>query len=515
MLKKHSQLFEGLFVVADLLVVSCAWAFSYWLRFHTDVFPVEKGIPLFSNYLKMLVFVIAVWPFVFKRFGLYKPRRGTSRINELWQVTKANSLSVLLVLSATFLFWEKSVPFSRLVFLIFLISSTISTLLVRSVIRGALRFFRKKGYNLRYILIVGSGELAEQVSKRLLKHPEFGYELLGCLASDEEYRILLSAENEAQHQTKAVSNLSYRQSSGSAFGYAGGSSFTQPVDLRVIGGGKESKLPVIGSYSDLEKYLAAGGIDQLIVALPFSDNDKLKSVISTIGDSIVDVKIVPDFHQFIQLGSLVEDMEGLPVMSLASTPLVGYNRIAKRIFDIIFGSFFLIILSPLMIVTALLVKLTSRGPVFFLQERVGLDGTKFHIYKFRTMKVDAEQNGAQFAVNNDPRTTLIGGALRKLNIDELPQLINVISGKMSLVGPRPERSVFIEQFRKHIPRYMLRHKVQAGMTGWAQVNGWRGNTSIARRIEHDLYYIENWSLSFDLKIIALTLFKSFRDRNAY
>ena len=202
-------------------------------------------------------------------------------------------------------------------------------------------------------------------------------------------------------------------------------------------------------------------------------------------------------------------------MSLTATPLSGINRLAKRVLDLIFGSLFFVLALPVMLAALVLVKVTSRGPIFYSQERMGLDGQVFSIYKFRTMYLEAESSGAKFAVAGDPRVTPVGKILRKLNIDELPQLLNVILGHMSLVGPRPERPVFIENFRKQIPRYMLRHKVQAGMTGWAQVNGWRGNTSIERRIEHDLYYIEHWSLALDLKIIGMTFAKSFLDRNAY
>jgi len=253
----------------------------------------------------------------------------------------------------------------------------------------------------------------------------------------------------------------------------------------------------------------------VIVALPFSDHDCMEAVIFSVGDSMVDVRIVPDFHRFIQLGAQVDEFDGLPVVGLVSTPLYGINRLIKRVLDIVLASVSLLFAVPIILVSAALVKLTSRGPIFYSQDRVGLDGRTFTIYKLRTMHVDAEAGGAKFAVRGDSRVTLVGSFLRRLNIDELPQLANVLFGTMSLVGPRPERDVFIQEFKRHVPRYMLRHKVQAGMTGWAQVNGWRGNTSIERRIEHDLYYIEHWSLALDLKILGLTIINGFRDRNAY
>lgn len=500
MLKRHSQIFEGMFTASDLLVVSCAWTLSYWIRFVSGYIPVDKGIPPFVDYARMLIFVWLVWAFVFRRFNLYRPMRGVGRWHEIWLLVRANAFSVLLLLAATYLFREKSVPFSRLVFVIFWVLATISTIVSRSLIRAFLRAMRRRGYNMRYALIVGSGKLAERLSARMSVHPEYGIELVGCLAGD-------------------PSQLSGRAHSAASAKKAG----RDGTALRALSlspdeamrGEADSHLRILGTYADLPGFLESGQIDQVIIAMPLCDHDKLEAVIHSIGDSMVDVRIVPDVHQFIQLGSQVEEFDGLPVVSLASTPLSGINRVTKRVLDLILGIVILIFALPLMAVIAVLIRAFSRGPILFTQERVGLDGETFKIYKFRTMYVDAERRGAQFAVRNDPRVTPIGRVLRRLSLDELPQLFNVIRGQMSLVGPRPERPVFINEFRRHVPKYMLRHKVQAGMTGWAQVNGWRGNTSIERRIEHDLYYIEHWSVLLDLKILFLTLTRGIRDRNAY
>ncbi|HQH27948.1 MAG TPA: undecaprenyl-phosphate glucose phosphotransferase, partial [Oligoflexia bacterium] len=425
---------------------------------------------------------------------------------EALKLVRANTFSVLLLLVATYLFREKSVPFSRLVFLILWALSISFTLFSRSMIRIFLRTMRRRGYNLRYALIVGTGSVAAKIAHSMLGNPEYGIELLGCLARDE------TQVSEARRR----SNTAKRH-------YAPGA---QHGMLALHAAGEQAKpasgwesfaagLPVVGTYAELPYFLQQGRVDQVIVALPLQDHERLSEIIGMIGDSMVDVKIVPDIHEFIQLGSQVEEFDGLPVVSLASTPLVGLNRILKRAFDLLLSAVLLVVLSPVLVLLALLVKLSSRGPVFYHQERVGLDGRKFTILKFRTMYCDAELNGAQFAVRGDPRVTPLGRVLRRLNLAELPQLLNVFRGQMSLVGPRPERPVFIEQFRSRTPRYMLRHKVQAGMTGWAQVHGWRGSTSIEKRIEHDLYYIENWSLLLDFRILLLTLFNSFRDRNAY
>ncbi len=482
MLKKHSQVFEGLFAASDLAVVSLSWVASYWIRFQSGFIPTEKGIPDFPDYAKMLIFVWFIWAWTFRRFNLYRPMRGRRRLHEIWLLIRANAFASLILVAMTYLFREKSIEFSRLVFLIFWGMSTVSTVISRSLIRSLLRKMRRRGYNLRYALIVGAGSLAEQVARRMTGHRELGVELVGCLSRD-------------------IVNVND----------------PSPLVGRLLTAGAPAgaELRVIGTYEELPRFLASGNIDQVIIAMPLSDHDLLERVMNSIGDSMVDLKIVPDVHQFIQLGSLIEEFEGLPVVSLASTPLVGVNRVLKRFVDIFLGSVLLIALAPLFLLIAALVRLTSRGPIFYSQERMGLDGRMFHIYKFRTMHIYAERRGARFAKKNDPRTTALGRVLRKFNLDELPQLWNVLWGQMSLVGPRPERPVFIEEFRQHVPRYMLRHKVQAGMTGWAQVHGWRGNTSIERRIEHDLYYIEHWSLILDLKIMMLTLVRGFRDRNAY
>jgi len=492
MLKKNAQIFEVLLTATDLVLVSVAWGAAYWVRFVSDIIPVDKGVPPFLDYARVLLFIWVIWASIFRRFGLYRPMRGASRYKEAWLLVKANTLAVLLFLAATYLFREKSVPFSRLVFFIFFLFSTSLTLLSRGTVRYCLRKMRKEGLNLRYALVVGAGELAQKVAQRMTAHPEFGIELIGCLSSTKPALSSIGRSPIRIGQTLAKAAPDYSSS------YA----------LR-------PELQIIGAYQDLPEILNRGGVDQVIIALPLSDHDLLEQVVSSIGDRIVDVKLVPDYHKFIKLGALVEELDGLPVMSLASTPLVGINRLLKRVFDLVAGTLFFVLALPVLLLAALLVTFTSKGPVFYSQERVGLDGQTFRIFKFRTMQVDAELQGARFAVESDPRVTTIGGLLRRYSIDELPQLINVLRGQMSLVGPRPERPVFINEFRKQIPDYMLRHKVQAGMTGWAQVSGWRGNTSIERRIEHDLFYIENWSLLFDVKIIAMTLTAIWSDENAY
>ncbi|MBE2249684.1 MAG: exopolysaccharide biosynthesis polyprenyl glycosylphosphotransferase, partial [Myxococcus sp.] len=273
--------------------------------------------------------------------------------------------------------------------------------------------------------------------------------------------------------------------------------------------------PVLGMMLELGEVLDREGVDQVILALPLEDQPILKELMEQLALRTVDVKLVPDLFNYVTLRGGLEEFGGLPIISLQGAPLEGWNLIAKRVFDVLCASVLMVLGAPVMLGLALAVKLTSRGPIFYRQERMGMDGHLFQMLKFRTMRTNAEEEGAQFARADDPRRTSIGAFLRKYSLDELPQFYNVLVGDMSLVGPRPERPVFIEEFKKQIPRYHLRHMVKSGVTGWAQINGLRGNTSIKERIDYDLYYIENWSLLFDLKILLRTAFGGFLSKNAY
>ncbi len=466
MLKQKRQLFEFLFMAADLLVITLAWMLAYWIRFHSRFIEVDKGIPAISHYMSMLPFIWFIWAFVFRWTGLYKPMRGVRRGIEFWLLINAHALAILLLIAATYLFREKSVPYSRLVFAYFGGIALVLSVMERAFLRFVLREIRRRGYNLRYILIVGAGKVAGDIASRIRYHRELGMQLIGCLAKDDSDK-------------------------------------KGPLGV-----------PIIGVYEDLKDILKKAEIDQVVVALPLEDHQNLPIIINQIGDALVDIKIVPDLYQFVSVGGAIEEFEGLPVIGVQGSPLDGVNLYFKRLIDLTLSLILIFILSPFLFLISLLIKLTSRGPVFYKQERVSVDGTRFHIVKFRTMHINAEKDGPQWTIRDDDRTTTLGKILRSFSIDELPQLFNVLRGDMSIVGPRPERPIFIEQFRAKIPRYMLRHKVPAGMTGWAQVHGWRGDTSIDKRIEYDLYYIENWSMLLDLKILLMTLFRGFT-KNAY
>ena len=465
MLRAHSRFFEQLTLVGDLVLIAGCWVLAYYLRFAPGPIPVYRGVPPLLPYLYLLAPIVVVWAVAFRAFDLYRPRRLGSHFSEWVDVAKASSLGSL-VLVAIMEFFFRSFEFSRLVIVYFWVLSIVTVSLSRAVFREGLRVARRRGYNLRYAVIVGSGELAETVIDRLRLRPDIGLHVLGVVGDDKE------------------------------------------------GLGPQTKW--LGGYADLRAVLDAETVDHMILALPHEDVARLPMLLNEIGDDPVTIHVVPDIIRFASLRGGVEEFEGVPFIHLRESPLYGWNRLFKRGFDLVLGGLTLVLAAPLMAAIAVAIRLISPGPVFYRQERMGLDGQRFRMLKFRTMPVDAEaRSGPVWARPDDPRRTRLGALLRRFSLDELPQLWNVLCGEMSLVGPRPERPVFVEEFRRKIPGYMLRHKVKAGITGWAQVNGWRGNTSLERRIEYDLYYIERWSLGFDLKILWLTLLRAFRGDNAY
>lgn len=466
MLRKHSQLLlSGLFI-SDMLVLSASWLLAYWIRFNWDLIPIERGVPPLEPYLRILPYAVVVWALVFKALGLYLPRRGASLIYEFRDLLKASTFSTMILILITF--FVRDYSYSRVVMVYFWFLNVLLLWVSRSALRELLRLLRRRGYNLRHALIVGGGETGRRVAERIGENAWAGLRARGFLSDD--------------HQ----------------------------VGEAVAG------LPVLGPVSGLKEAVRQYDVDQVFVALPLREHEKMAQILDDMADETADIRIVPDLYEYVTLNASVDDFDGIPIVSLSESPLYGWNRILKRIADIGVSSVLLVAAGPLMGFIALLVKLTSPGPVFYRQERISLGGEAFTMLKFRTMREDAEAGtGPKWADPDDPRRTRMGAFLRRMSLDELPQFWNVLKGEMSIVGPRPERPVFIDEFRKTVPRYMLRHKMKAGITGWAQVNGWRGNTSLEKRIEYDLYYIENWSLAFDLKIMWLTLWKGLINRNAY
>jgi Undecaprenyl-phosphate glucose phosphotransferase len=482
MLRAKTRKWVAIHVAVDVVATSLAWLLAYALRFHeplATLVPVTKGVPDVSRYLLLVPLIALLWPPVLYFHGLYQIRRGRSRIDETFAILFSVLLASALTLGATlyvrvyYRFQPEVAPlweYSQAVFALFVL---LDVLLI-SFGRSALRAWQERqwaaGENLTRVLVAGTGELGRTVAETLLAHRRLGYRVVGFLGEGPQ-----------------------------ATGHSG--------------------LPVVGTIDCAREAVERAQADQVYVALPLEDHARLVPLVRGLSNECVDLKVVPDVVQYATIRASLEDLDGIPIISLNEVPLQGWSSMVKRGMDALVSSLLLLGLSvvPVLPVLALLVRLYGgKGPVLLRQERMTLDGKTFQIFKFRTMVDEAEKaTGPVFATSDDPRRTGVGAFLRRHNLDELPQLLNVLLGDMSLVGPRPERPPFVQQFRERIPQYMRRHRVKSGMTGWAQVNGWRGNTSIEKRIEFDLYYIENWSLSLDLKILILTLFRGFGQPHAY
>src|SRR5713226_1807064 len=465
MLKRHSQFFKGLMCLHDLCFVSLAWWLAYLARFHTDLLSAAEPY-VFRHYVVAWILILVFWAIVFQLLGLYRPRRISTYWAEAADIVKGSLLALLIFLGMIFLL--RDIVLSRLVVILFFVCSLFFLQVSHVVFREGLRLLRRRGYNLRHTLIIGSSVQAKGLIQKLQWHRHMGFRIVGAYLTD-------------------------GRPAGEAW-----------EDVRLLKDPAEA-MEIVRS-----------GADQVFVTLPFGEVGRLREIRDWLGDEPITLHFVPDLAEFVNLRGRIEEFDGLPIISLQDSPLYGWNSLLKRVVDLSAGGIALVLFSPLMVLIGLGIKLTSSGPVLYRQERTGLDGKKFQLLKFRTMVEDAEKiSGPVWASPDDPRATSLGRLLRRTSLDELPQLINVIKGEMSLVGPRPERPAFVEQFRGTVPKYLLRHKVKAGMTGWAQVNGWRGQTPLEKRLEYDLFYIENWSLWFDLKILALTFFRGFLHRNAY
>lgn len=414
-----------------------------------------------------LIFIVPGYLLLYYLFHLYVPKRMRGRRLEAWNILQANTIGLLAFILILYLRHQSD--FSRLMIFIFYVLNIFLEVLMRNIIRYGLRKMRSKGYNQKHILLIGYSRSAEEYIDRIRQNPEWGYNVRGILADN------------VQRGTE----------------YKG--------------------VKVLGRIDNLEIVLPENKLDEIVITLGLAEYHKLERIVKMCEKSGVHTKFVPDYNKVIPSRAYTEDIQGLPVVNIRRVPLNDpLNRWMKRIVDI-FGSIVAIILfSPVMLAVSVIIKATSPGPLIFVQERVGLHNRPFKMYKFRSMVVQSEETEkGEWTTQNDPRVTAVGKFIRKTSIDELPQLFNVLKGSMSLVGPRPERPQFVEKFKEEIPRYMIKHQVRPGMTGWAQVNGYRGDTSIYKRIEHDLYYIENWTLGLDIKIIILTFFKGFINKNAY
>ena len=476
MLKRFNRLLIAFYVVSDALLGLTAFVLAYTIRFKTNLIPITKGVPPLRQYINLLPFIAVLVPLGFHLQSLYRLRRGRSRVDDFFAVFVGSILAVVFGIVATLYVQTYIAPndtgafqVSQAVWGLFLILNVTLAFGLRELMREVFERRWRAGLGLKRVLIAGSGELGRLVADKIIEHRELGYQIVGFVDDRAE---------------------------GDHLGYRG--------------------LPLLGTIEDAAQIALRESIDHLYVALPPDQHLRMIDLIESTSRECIDVKVVPDLLQVIALRARLEDLDGVPVINVNDVPLQGFNSAVKRAIDMAISALALAVFAIPLALVAALVRLTSKGPVFYHQERMGLDGKSFTIVKFRSMSHDAERDtGPVWAQHNDPRVTAFGRFLRRSNIDELPQLWNVLRGDMSIVGPRPERPHFVAQFKHRIPQYMLRHKVKAGLTGWAQVNGWRGNTPVEKRIEYDLYYIENWSVRLDLKIMWLTLTKSFFHKHAY
>ncbi len=463
MLQEQSRIYQRLLYLADLVLLSAGWLGAYVVRFHLLTAPEHIAL---ARYLGFLPWVLLVSTTVFWLSGLYAPDRAQRLPLLIFSVAKAVGVGVLIITAS--LFSYRALYMSRLHLVLFALLTPALMILLRLVLFTLARRARQQGRNLKRVLIVGAGEVGKRLEHSFIQYPWIGMQVVGFL---DDFK---TGEPGVLGPTDAVAGI-------------------------------------------VDAYEARGeGIDYVYIAMPLSAAVRIENIVSDLSTRLTHVCLVPDLFQFNILNSRITHIDGLPVIHLMDEAPLEFRQFVKRMIDVAFSAAFLLAASPLMLLIALAVKLSSRGPVFYRQERMGLNGQRFDMLKFRSMPLGAETGtGPVWAKPGESRATPVGKWLRKTSLDELPQFINVLRGDMSVVGPRPERPVFIEDFKNHVPRYMLRHKAKAGITGWAQVNGWRGATSIEKRIEYDLYYIQHWSLRLDFKIMFMTLWKGFFNENAY
>lgn len=468
MIKDNQKVFNRLLVLLDGIVTGASFVLAYFIKFYIIENGPGPGVLPVQDYIAVLPFLIPAYLLLYYRCNVYSPKRTVRRKFEIFSIFQANTIGMCALIIVLYMV-IREINFSRSVMAIFYVLNIVLTSSLRIVLRKMLSTMRKKGYNLKHILLVGYSRAAEEYINRIMDNSQWGYVVCGIL------------------------------------------------DDNIPAGTTYKGVKVLGSLGNLEVILEANQLDEIAITLSLKDYDYLEGIVHICEKSGVHTKFIPDYNSLIPTRPYTEDLMGLPVINIRYVPLTNTgNMIVKRIVDIAGSLFGIIITSPIMLVVALLIKLTSPGPIIFKQERVGLHNKTFNMYKFRSMAMQSpKEEKKAWTVRNDPRVTGVGKVLRRTSIDELPQLFNILKGDMSLVGPRPERPLFVKKFQEEIPRYMVKHQVRPGLTGWAQVNGYRGDTSIRKRIEYDIYYIENWSMGFDIKIILMTFFTGFINKNAY
>ncbi len=473
MIKDNQRMLNRIQVVMDACIIVVAYIITYYLRFFSPLtkipfFSAEKGTfyPL-SKYASFLVIIVPLYLIIYSYMKLYTPKRNKKKWSEFFSITFSNIIGAVIYLALLYMLGERDI--SRTFMVLYPMVNVLIDASARMLLAYILRLARRKGYNLKHVVLVGYSRAAESYIDRIFANPQWGYYIHGIL------------------------------------------------DDTMEAGTIYKKVPVIGSLMQLEEFLSRMTLDEIAITLSINEYEKLEQVVAVCEKSGVHTKFIPDYHNFIPTRPYTEDLYGLPVINIRNVPLSNtFNQLIKRLVDVFGALVALTIFSIPMLIVAILIKLTSRGPVIFTQVRVGKHNKTFKMYKFRSMVLQKEgEEKKAWTTSSDPRVTGIGKFIRRTSIDEFPQFFNVLKGDMSLVGPRPERPYFVEKFKEEIPRYMIKHQVSPGLTGWAQIHGYRGDTSIRKRIDHDLYYIENWTLGLDFRIMFLTIFKGFINKNAY
>jgi len=467
LIKENQKHFNRLQVVIDAFVIALSYFLAWVIKFYVPFLNDNEGRLPFRVYMSALLFIVPGYLILNYAFNMYTPKRMQGRRLELSNIIKANTIGMFLFVGALYL--VKQIDFSRHVIFIFYVVNIILETVSRNLIRLGLRQMRSKGYNQKHVLLVGYSRAAEEYIDRILANPQWGYKVRGIL------------------------------------------------DDHIEAGTEYKGIKVLGRIANLMVILPQNHLDEIAITLGLNEYYRLEQIVALCEKSGVHTKFIPDYNRIIPTKPYTEDILGLPVINIRYVPLSNtFNALIKRIMDFGGALAAIVLFSPVMLFSVIMIKITSPGPLIYKQERVGLHNRNFMMYKFRSMDVQPpEEEKKAWTVKDDPRVTNFGKFMRRTSIDELPQLFNVLRGEMSLVGPRPERPFFVEKFREEIPRYMIKHQVRPGLTGWAQVNGYRGNTSIRKRIEYDLYYIENWTIGLDIKILFLTVFKGFVNKNAY
>ena len=467
MIKENQRLFNISLVLIDVLVITLSLYCSFWLRFNTTIFgPIGGHLGVMSYTLFLVFAVIPTYLILYFAFGLYKPRRTYKNIfSEATQIIKVNIVAFFVLVSILFIINQPN--FSRIMLFLMAVIGSFFGIIERFVVRSALRKVRINNRNLKHILVVGDNDLAFTFAQKIKDNPYMGYVVSGVLGRSEHIG-------------------------------------------REIAGTR-----VIGAFKDLDDVLENNRYDRVVLAIPLKYYYRINELVESCEKYGIKAEIIPDYIRYFPAQPSVDMIEDIPIINIRYVPLDDeFNKFLKYTSDYVFSVIAIIITSPIMILTAIAIKLTSEGPIIFKQERIGHNAKPFMMYKFRSMKVqDPSEEKSEWTTKDDPRKTVVGNFIRKTSIDELPQFFNVLKGDMSVVGPRPERPYFVEQFKENVPKYMVKHQVRPGITGWAQIHGCRGDTSIKKRIEYDIEYVENWHMGLDLAIMIKTALK--KNSNAY